>query len=701
MDILIVDDHEENLYFLSLLLKGNGHTVHQAVNGAEALELLSRQQVALVISDILMPVMDGFQLCRTLKADAKFADIPVIFYTATYTGSQDEELSMKVGASRFVVKPCEPEEMMRIVDDVLREAKLTASPAVPLIVNEEEVLKLYSERLVRKLEQKMLELEAEVAARKEAEKVLLASERKYRSLYDSIRDALVVVSSDRIILDCNPAFESLFGYSSEDAAGQSISLIYQREEDFAEVSEIMKALNETNNFIRTISFRRHDGTVFIGETNLFCLHDDDDQLTGYVCMIRDVTERINADKARKDLELQLQQAQKMESLGLLAGGVAHDFNNLLSVILGYSEIMQSYFAKDDKHYEYVDEIHQAGLRAKGLTVQLLAFSRKQRLEKSSVDVCNVVSGFQKLLSRMIGEEVKLRLQLSNLHLPVIADVGQLEQVLMNLAVNARDAMPDGGTLAIEVARAEFDDLSSCQIAELSPGAYAMIAVSDTGCGISSEHVSRIFEPFFTTKGKAGTGLGLATSYGIIKQHGGSIWVYSEAGTGTTFKIYLPLNKEVDSAVEADTGHAEAGDATIMVIEDDKTVLKMIDEILARAGYRVIKSSDPVEALILAKGFTEPINLIISDFKMPGMSGTQVCEKICQQHPEAKVMFMSRYPVTALTEGNGNVQNAVFLQKPITVNSLLSKCSQTLNPDRLAVKPVGTSQPSVPFNDYHH
>jgi len=549
--------------------------------------------------------MDGFQLCRVLKADKKLAAVPIIFYTATYTGPQDEELAMKVGASRFVVKPCEPEEMMRIVDDVLAESKLAARAAVPLIINEKEVLKLYSERLVRKLEQKMLELEAEAVARKEAEKVLLANERKYRSLYDSIRDALVVVSSDRIILDCNPAFENLFGFKSEEAAGKSVSLICQREEDFAEASEIMKALNETNNLIRTIGFRRHDGAVFMGETNLFCLYDDDDQLTGYVCMIRDVTERINADKARKDLELQLQQAQKMESLGLLAGGVAHDFNNLLSVILGYSEIMQSFFTKDDKHYEYVDEIHQAGLRAKGLTMQLLAFSRKQKLEKSCVDVCNVVSGFQKLLSRMIGEEVKLRLQLSNLHLPVIADVGQLEQVLMNLAVNARDAMPDGGTLTIEVALAEFDDLSSCQIAELSPGAYAMIAVSDTGCGISSEHISRIFEPFFTTKGKAGTGLGLATSYGIIKQHGGSIWVYTEAGTGTTFKIYLPLNREIDSVAETKAEVTEACDATIMVIEDDKTVLKMIDEILARAGYRVIKSSDPVEALILAKSFTEP------------------------------------------------------------------------------------------------
>ena len=413
MDILIVDDNEENLYFLSLLLKGHGHTVHQAVNGAEALEILSRQQVALIISDILMPVMDGFQLCRTIKADAKFADVPVIFYTATYTGSQDEELSLKVGASRFVVKPCEPEEMMRIVDDVLAESKLAARAAVPLIINEEEVLKLYSERLVRKLEQKMLELEAEVA------------------------------------------------------------------------------------------------------------------------------------------------------------------------------------------------------------------------------------------------------------------------------------------------RAEFDDLSSCQIAELSPGAYAMIAVSDTGCGISSEHISRIFEPFFTTKGKAGTGLGLATSYGIVKQHGGSIWVYSEAGAGTTFKIYLPLNREADSVVETKAELTEACDATIMVIEDDKTVLKMIGEILARAGYRVIKSSEPVEALILAKGFIEPIHLIISDHKMPGMSGTQVCEKICQLHPEAQVMFMSGYPVAALTEGNSNVQKAVFLQKPVTVNSLLSKCSQALNPDKLAVPPAGTSQPSVPVNNCRH
>ena len=540
MDILIVDDREENLYFLSSLLKGQGHNVYLAANGAEALEIMNRQQVALVISDILMPVMDGFQLCRTLKANEKLAAIPVIFYTATYTGPQDEEMAMKVGAGRFVVKPCEPEDLMRIINDVLAESKLAARPAVPPIVSEEEVLKLYSERLVRKLEQKMLELEKEVAARKEAEKVLLASEKKYRSLYDSIRDALVVVSSDRTIVTCNPAFGRLFGYTPAEVAGKSVKLIYRHEDDFIKLDEIMKALNETNNSIQEISFRRRDGTLFVGETNLFCLQNGTDQLTGYVCMIRDVTERINASKARKDLELQLQHVQKMESLGLLAGGIAHDFNNLLSVILGYSEIMLTDFARTDKHYEYADEIFQASLRARGLTTQLLAFSRKQQLEKISADVCSVVEGFQKLLSRIIGKKVKLLVQLPDLRLTVVADVSQLEQVLMNLAVNASDAMPDGGTLTIEVARAEFDDLSSCQILELSPGAYAVIAVSDTGCGISSENVPRIFEPFFTTKGKEGTGLGLATSYGIVKQHGGSIRVDTEPGKGTTFKIYLPL-----------------------------------------------------------------------------------------------------------------------------------------------------------------
>jgi len=545
VDILIVDDREDNLYFLSSLMKGHGHTVHLAANGAEALNLLGRQQVALVVSDILMPVMDGFQLCRALKADKRLAEIPVIFYTATYTGPQDEEMAMKVGASRFVIKPCEPEALMRIVNDVLAESRL-ARPAAPPVVSEEEVLKLYSERLVRKLEQKMLELEKEVAARKEAEKVLLASEKKYRSLYNSIRDALVVVSSDRIIAACNPAFENLFGFRSDEVVGKSVSLIFQQEKDFFEVGEIMKTLNETNNSIRETSFRRRDGSMFVGETNLFCLHNGTEQLSGYVCMIRDVTARINADIARKELELQLQQAQKMESLGLLAGGIAHDFNNLLAIFLGYSEIMLAEFARTDKHYEYADEIYQASLRARDLTTQLLAFSRKQQLEKTNVDVCSVVGSFQKLLSRIIGKKVKLLVNFPNQPLPVVADVTQLEQVLMNLAVNASDAMSEGGTLTIEVARAEFDDTGSRQMSELPPGAYAMIAVIDTGCGISGENLSRIFEPFFTTKGKEGTGLGLATSYGIVKQHGGSIQVYTEPGKGTTFKVYLPLQPATDS-----------------------------------------------------------------------------------------------------------------------------------------------------------
>ncbi|MBU1105171.1 MAG: response regulator, partial [Candidatus Riflebacteria bacterium] len=610
MKILIVDDREDNLYFLKTLLVGNGHEVNCCSNGSEALDILQKGGTDLVISDILMPVMDGFQLCRKLKGDERTSAIPVIFYTATYTGPKDEELAMKVGASRFVVKPCEPEELIRIVNEVIEESRQRID--VPATESgDDEVLKLYNERLVRKLEQKMFELEKEAAARKEAEKILAASEKRYRLLYNSIRDAILVTDTSRRITGWNPAFEAMFGFQVADISNQVTRMIYESDEGFNRIGDVLSGLEKPNNTLQQVNFRRSDGSVFPGETSVYCLRSDENTMLGYICLIRDVTERINAELARKSLEQQLQHSQKMESLGVLTGGIAHDFNNLLSVILGYSEITLSRDQTDQKQNEYIKEIHQAGLRASGLTRQLLAFSRKQILEMKPVDLNTVVEGFKSLLTRLIGEDIRLEVRLADFPLPVMADIGQIEQVLMNLAVNARDAMPAGGKLSIEISQVDFDEACARQVADLKAGSYAFIAVSDTGRGIDKETLSRIFEPFFTTKGlERGTGLGLATSYGIVKQHGGSIWAYSEPGTGARFHVYLPLNNEVAaSSTEVSIEQPPAFAATVMVVEDDKAVLGLVCEVLSGSGYFVIESSNPVEAVERAAAYKGPIHVI--------------------------------------------------------------------------------------------
>ncbi|HEY9162687.1 MAG TPA: response regulator [Desulfomonilia bacterium] len=683
MNILIVEDKDENRYMLETLLKGNGYGVQSAANGAEALERLKSGNFDLIISDILMPVMDGFALCRKVKTDENLRHIPFIIYTATYTGEKDEEFAIKIGADRFVIKPCEPEDFIEIVHSVLAEVRDGDMILETAPIGEEEALKLYNERLVRKLEKRMLQLEREVQARQKAEETLRQSEEMYRSLYNSIRDAIAVSDTNRTIIDCNRAFVEMFGYSLEEISGKNILIIYENEEEFMRFGvELEKHVNNKTNFLYNANFKKKDGTIFPGEVNAYYLHNDDGTLTGFIGLIRDITERKQSEKIQKELESQLRQAQKMEAIGLLAGGVAHDFNNLLSIIIGYEEILLETTRKDHPYYEPMQQIYQAGLRAKDLTRQLLAFSRKQILEMKPENVNNIITGFEKLLRRLIGEDIKLVLELAPGPLTVKADSAQLEQVLMNLAVNARDAMPNGGILKIKTAVAELNNTQRDKTSELPPGSYVIITVSDTGCGIKNELMERIFEPFFTTKGNnKGTGLGLATSYGIIMQHGGKISVESELNKGTVFSIYLPLHPEDDGSKKIHpVKHPSpvSGLVTVMVVEDDSSVRKLACQILADQGYTVIESNDAKDAISRANLHSGPIHLVLTDVIMPGIKGPEAFEKIHERHPEARVLYMSGYTDSTIALIGSLKKGNQFIQKPFKVNELLEKCRQILN-----------------------
>jgi len=371
----------------------------------------------------------------------------------------------------------------------------------------------------------------------------------------------------------------------------------------------------------------------------------------------------------------------MEAVGRLASGVAHDFNNLLSVILGYGEMLNRGLPKNYSQHEALEEIHSAAIRAKDLTRQLLAFSRKQVLKMQTVDVNAVVTTFEKLLRRVIGEDIELKLALKDEPLLVNGDTAQLEQVLINLAVNARDAMPDGGTLTIETAVVELDKAYAKTKLGINPGSYVMIAVSDTGCGMDRDLQNRIFEPFFTTKEKdKGTGLGLATSYGIVKQHGGNIWVYSEPGQGTTFKIYLPLCAEKAKARSQPAKKLKpvASSATVLVVEDDPTVRRLTSKILASQGYTVIESDDSEDAVKQAAKHDSPIHLMLTDVVMPKMKGTEVYARILKYHPRARVLYMSGYTDDVILRHCVTNEGIAFIQKPFTVNGLLEKVYEVLN-----------------------
>jgi two-component system cell cycle sensor histidine kinase/response regulator CckA len=397
----------------------------------------------------------------------------------------------------------------------------------------------------------------------------------------------------------------------------------------------------------------------------------------------EIAEHQKAEEERQRLQTQLLQAQKMESVGRLAGGVAHDFNNILTAILSYAELSLMRLPDNDPVREYLESIRGASEKAAGLTRQLLAFSRKQVLEMKVVDQNMVVAGMEDLLKRLIGEDVLLKMRTNALESTVRADRGQLEQVLLNLTVNARDSMPSGGHLLIETANASAEDVILTAPGMAKPGAYVMLSVTDTGLGMSAEVKERIFEPFFTTKEVGeGTGLGLATVYGIVKQHGGYITVDSEPGKGTIFRVFFPIAEGVRPQQAAETsGPLPKGSETLLVVEDDQDVRELISELLAPLGYKVLSTGSGDEALKTSDSFGGSVDLLLTDVVMPGMNGKQLAEVMRTRRPGIKVLFMTGYTQDAISTQGMLEPGVALIHKPLRPATLARHLRQVLDGDQ--------------------
>jgi PAS domain S-box-containing protein len=514
------------------------------------------------------------------------------------------------------------------------------------------------------------------AALRAAQESLRRSELNFRSLVTNAPYGICSCDASGKILDANPAFVELLGLSSaSELIGQHIYSLYADTDQWFDLADYLRAAapfkgliaewkrkGSTNNTAvrvsgRSVSNGRDEGTVF----ELFA---------------EDVTER-------RALEQQLRQSQKMEAVGRLAGGIAHDFNNLLMVISGYSEFLLERLGAEPHLRGPAQEIASAAERASSLTRQLLAFSRKQMLAPRIINLNDIATENFKMLNRMIGEDIDLVMIPGQNLWPVRADAGQIEQVIMNLAVNARDAMPSGGKLTIETANVNLDDDAARVHAPLKAGDYVMFAISDTGVGMDGDTQSHIFEPFFTTKGTKGTGLGLSTVYGIIKQSGGYIWVYSEVGRGTTFKIYLPRVAAVGESMAHVAGppqlqKVEPGTETILLVEDEANLRYLARQYLEKQGYKVIEAADGAVAVQIAVAHEAVIHLLLTDVIMPGMNGRELAQRISEIRPNVKILYMSGYTENVIGH-NGMLEPGVrLLQKPFNLRDLKNKVREVLD-----------------------
>ncbi len=516
---------------------------------------------------------------------------------------------------------------------------------------------------------------------KAMEKALRESEQRFRSAFDNSSFGRTMTLPDGRLNRVNKALCEMLGRDARTLANMKIADITHPDDLAGSLALVQQMLDGQSAVRRTQKRYVHaDGRMVWGDVSVILIRDEAGQPVHFLTEMVDITEQKQAEQKNIELERQLNHAQKMEAVGRLAGGVAHDFNNLLSIILGYAETMLEELPEGHPLGESLKEISDAGGRAKQLTRQLLAFSRKQTLELVHIDVNAVVTGFEKLLRRVIGEDIDLKLTLSSTALLVKADVSRIEQVLMNLAVNARDAMPRGGCLTIETAMVRSPQSLGMATLPSASGPYARIVVSDTGMGMDRETLQRVFEPFFTTKGKdQGTGLGLATSYGIVHQHGGSIEVHSAPGKGARFTILLPLSDagpaQKGHGSEARAPHAVA--ATILVVEDDPSVRKLAVSILRKKGYRILEPADVHDAVALASDPTVPIDLLLTDVVMPGMMGPEVYAKVAAYHPNLRVLYMSGHTYNVLSQHGIPEDEAHLIQKPFSVKGLVDKVHAVL------------------------
>lgn len=688
--ILVVEDSPTQAQELAFLLESEGFEVETARDGGSGLTRCRQADIDVVLSDVIMPEIDGFELCKRLKADPITSRIPVILLTSL-ADPMDIVRGLECGADNFITKPYEPEYLLSRVRRLLDNITLRSRRKVDIGVDVQLMGRRFtinSEReqildlLISTFEEVMRSRQREYEA-KLSEETARESHRFLQSALDALSGHIAILDTEGMVVSGNAAWRNLaetkrwtwpqagvgcrypdicrdaFGTDAEDAAKlcEGVKAVLRGDRERFDMEYAAWSHTDPRWFMLSASrFRDRDRDLVAVE------HDD-------------IT-------ARKQLEQQFQHSQKLEAIGQLAGGVAHDFNNLLTVITGYAALLNLDLPEGDPRRSDCDEIILAVETGAALTRQLLAFSRKQVFKPAVININSAVTELERMLRRLIGEDIDYHTELAPDIGRVCADPNQVQQILMNLVVNSRDAMPRGGKLTVETRNVLLDSAYVSSHPDVKSGHYVMLTVSDNGTGMDAATRARIFEPFFTTKavGK-GTGLGLSTVYGVVQQSGGHIWVYSEPGFGTTIRIYLP---RVDDRTTGTAGEIERKRVvrppteTILVVEDNDPVRAMLCRILRSLGYQVLEAAHPHEAIELTRKPDTRIDMLISDVVMPDMNGIELAIALRRSQPDLRILLMSGYSGHAIARHGELQPDMPFLEKPFTPNTVAQKVAEVLD-----------------------